>query len=140
MNSFGERLKLFAQQFGGVGKFAEATGVHPAQMSKYITGVSEPTRPIMERFAKAGLNVQWLLTGRGEMKAPTEGEEADEQGRIVYPSEIGPSAKIVGEVKVGDVVYGLVEIHPIKKKKGKKGRDERDQNQQNDTIEPNHTD
>ena len=125
VNTIGDRIRHFAKtRFGTLKRFGEAVGLTPSRVTEYVQNQYIPGGDILVRFKEVGMSLDWLVSGEGEMLA-----EDQEKGRIVYPSEVGPSAKIVGEVKVGDVVYGLVEIEPINKKKGKDGKDEREGNQ-----------
>lgn len=87
--TFGERLKYFAKErYGGVGNFAKACGIHSAQMSKYISGVNEPMRPVLEKFSEAGLSLDWLVSGIGQMDAPQSGFLIDPNSPVgTYPGE-----------------------------------------------------
>jgi transcriptional regulator with XRE-family HTH domain len=68
MTTFGERLRHWADtKFRTYGECAEAVGVSQGMLSKYMLGKQEPTLESLMKFAKAGVSVDWLLTGTGPM-------------------------------------------------------------------------
>lgn len=68
MQTFGDRLRQWAKAgFGSLEACAEAVGINYNQLNKYINGFSKPALEQMERFALAGLNAHWALTGKGPM-------------------------------------------------------------------------
>ncbi len=111
--TLGERLKLFAKErFGTLQAFGVEVGMTSGQLSNYTTGRVQPGTEILERFAGAGLNVHWLLTGRGEMDAPTtEKKEGAASGFIGFLTQeqidqlqallatARPAEEIKGEIK-----------------------------------------
>jgi len=72
-----ERLKLIIElKYNGVNtKFAEAIGINKQQMQVYLSGKSKPGADTLEKIAAIGINVQWLLTGEGEMEIKPASEE-----------------------------------------------------------------
>jgi hypothetical protein len=49
--------------------FAIKAGLSVQSFHKYISGISEPTRPVMNSIAEAaGVNLEWLSTGTGPMR------------------------------------------------------------------------
>jgi transcriptional regulator with XRE-family HTH domain len=68
VETVGSRLKAFAKaRFKRLGTFAEAAGINPSQLSDYIADKYIPRGDVLTKFAELGLNVNWLLTGKGEM-------------------------------------------------------------------------
>lgn len=84
-----DRLREFIEvrhgkKRGAQAAFAEAIGMSDSQVSDYVTGRREPGPVVLTKFASAGLNIHWLLTGEGEMEAnpPSAGamEPVDMEG------------------------------------------------------------
>lgn len=68
--SFTERLTLFANScFPSKKDFAEYLGMSPQHLSAYLNGAREPSKKILEKFYIAGLSLDWLFSGSGEMYA-----------------------------------------------------------------------
>ncbi len=66
--SIGERLKEFAQiQYGTIKEMSEVFSFNPNLISTYVNNRSVPGGLILSTLAKAGCNINWLLTGEGEM-------------------------------------------------------------------------
>lgn len=64
----GKRLKEFAKnKYGTVSAFAEACSMPQPQMSAYTSGAKSPSVDVLLRFLKAGCDINWLLSGEGEM-------------------------------------------------------------------------
>lgn len=66
-DAFSDRLKLL---IGNESRrsFAGRIGVSPSVLGQYVTGKSEPTRPVLIAITRTtGANIGWLLTGEGEM-------------------------------------------------------------------------
>jgi transcriptional regulator with XRE-family HTH domain len=65
---FTARLKL------AIGKrsaraFALQCGLSPAGLHHYLSGRSEPTRPVLIKISQmAGVSLEWLMTGRAPMR------------------------------------------------------------------------
>ena len=60
--------------------FAEQTGIAYRTMQGYIGGEREPNAEGMAGIAKAGINLNWLVSGEGEMfQAATQKNEISEQ-------------------------------------------------------------
>lgn len=66
--AFGERIRLAL--FGHkVREIAKAVGVSPSAIYNWISGTNEPNLTKLSAFATATqVSVQWLITGRGEMR------------------------------------------------------------------------
>lgn len=68
MHGIGGRLKAWREknkltQPGA----ASLYGVKPSSYQKYEMGLSAPGAEAMEKFVRAGINANWLLTGEGPM-------------------------------------------------------------------------
>lgn len=64
----GKRLKEFAKsRYGTVSAFAEACSMPQPQMSAYTSDAKSPSVDVLLRFLQAGCNINWLLSGEGEM-------------------------------------------------------------------------
>lgn len=48
-------------------EFAKLIGVTPQKISAYTSGVNLPNGETLQKIARVGINVHWLLTGEGEM-------------------------------------------------------------------------
>lgn len=62
----GIRIKKVAVDFGGISKLGELCGISRTQMSSYTSGTRVPNAQTLEKFANVGININWLLTGKGE--------------------------------------------------------------------------
>jgi transcriptional regulator with XRE-family HTH domain len=68
--TLGDRIKAFAKaRYGTQKALAEALGMPESQLSGYVKGVKAPASDVMERFRQAGMSIDWLLSGEGEMDA-----------------------------------------------------------------------
>lgn len=71
--TIGERLEHFAQsRYRTMVEFAKAVGMSKQQVSNYVNAVNGPGAKVLLRFASAGVNIHWLLTGDGDMDAPKQ--------------------------------------------------------------------
>lgn len=52
-------------------KFADVSGVHIGVLKKYERGVNVPGGEALAAFSSTGININWLLTGEGDMAART---------------------------------------------------------------------
>jgi transcriptional regulator with XRE-family HTH domain len=77
IGTFPERLKLAIGEMS-TREFANKSGFSPAAIYKYLAGKSEPSRPVLISMAKAaGVNIEWLMTGKGLMRKTESSELAD---------------------------------------------------------------
>ncbi|PJG82398.1 helix-turn-helix domain-containing protein [Caviibacterium pharyngocola] len=68
-----ERLKLVCEHKNWkIKEFAELTGLPYRTMQGYIGGEREPNAEGMTAIAKVGVNLNWLVSGEGEMFKETE--------------------------------------------------------------------
>ena len=79
MDSIGERLRHFAKtRYKTMTAFASAVGLKPASLTYYLNNQRVPGGEVLERFRQAGVSVDWLLSGEGEMEAkPRKAIELD---------------------------------------------------------------
>jgi transcriptional regulator with XRE-family HTH domain len=57
-------------------RFAEATGVHLSAIRKYEGRNSVPSGESLLAIAGTGVDLHWLLTGRGDMRAPSNTDDS----------------------------------------------------------------
>ena len=106
-------------------EFAKRIGVSPSGFGQYISGKSEPTRPVMIAIADvAQVNLEWLATGAGPMRrdsAETSQNSGLAKGRMLVNgteyaliplydirASAGPGREISGEEnKVGTIPFRL---------------------------------
>jgi transcriptional regulator with XRE-family HTH domain len=66
--TIGSRLKAWRHALGLTqAQFAERIGVHIGVLKKYEQGLNIPGGDALAAIAKTGVNMNWLLTGEGEM-------------------------------------------------------------------------
>ena len=56
-------------------RFAEVTGVHLSAIRKYEGRHSLPSHESLLAFACTGVDLHWLLTGEGDMRAPANASD-----------------------------------------------------------------
>ncbi|MFC6276940.1 helix-turn-helix domain-containing protein [Psittacicella hinzii] len=63
-----QRLKFICeQQKWKIKEFAELVGIPYRTMQSYLSGDREPNAEGMTAIAKVGINLNWLVTGQGEI-------------------------------------------------------------------------
>jgi len=68
-----ERLRSFLiDAFGSILNATRVTGVREASWYRYLSGHNAPSSDVFMTLAQHGCNLNWLLTGEGEMYANTE--------------------------------------------------------------------
>lgn len=78
------RLRIFLELRGrSVPEFADETGIPASTLHHHLTGRSVPGGGHLIRMAAAGLDVDWLLTGRLRVGAPSLLAELDESESVV---------------------------------------------------------
>ncbi|KGQ48586.1 DNA-binding protein [Gallibacterium anatis 10672-6] len=66
--SINSRVCLIIEHLGGsVTKFSERSGINYRSVQNYMRGDREPNSEAYLKFAQLGININWLLTGQGEM-------------------------------------------------------------------------
>lgn len=67
-DSIGERIRRFAKaEYKTASHLATALGMAPNQLHAYISSRIEPSSKILAKFAALNCNLNWLITGEGEM-------------------------------------------------------------------------
>lgn len=72
-NETGKRVKsaLLALGFRNVLEFSEKTGIKQSTVYAVIRGqIKKPGGSILGKFQDSGININWILTGEGEMFMP----------------------------------------------------------------------
>ena len=71
-NDIADRLRLWRKDVLEMTqvRFAEATGVHLSAIRKYEGRHSVPSGESLLAIAGTGVDLHWLLTGEGDMRAP----------------------------------------------------------------------
>jgi transcriptional regulator with XRE-family HTH domain len=70
---FAKRLDEFIiRSYKNYAEFAKAIGVDRSTIWHYINGLTKPPLSRMEDFYKAGVNINWLITGEGSMFSDCE--------------------------------------------------------------------
>ena len=71
MDTRGERLRAWIKvTFGSQVRASEELGINRSQLSEYCTDATTPSIDVIDKFAEAGLNVHWWVTGIGAMEVP----------------------------------------------------------------------
>lgn len=69
----GQRLREFVDTvYSTVKAFAEAVGMQPSNLHKYLNDEREACISVLARFAEAGCNIHWMVAGEGDMFADNE--------------------------------------------------------------------
>jgi len=64
----GDRIKLFGiSKYGNLSAFARAIGKTPDYLTPYYKNKSKPGSDLLILLYNLGCNINWLLTGEGEM-------------------------------------------------------------------------
>lgn len=65
----GERFRILAEALydGNKSDLARALDMKPGSFTKYLRGARRPGASILERLTRLGINVNWFLTGEGQM-------------------------------------------------------------------------
>lgn len=69
----GQRMRLFGESvYSSIKEFAQAVKMAPPNLQKYMNDEREPGSGILRRLYDIGCNINWLLTGNGNMFADNE--------------------------------------------------------------------
>lgn len=109
-----ENLKIAREFLGKSQKeMAKAVGASLTAWQNYESGSQVPGGKVFEALARMGFNINWLLTGEGEMK---QGEEA----RPVFTKEqqpaYSPPLKVNNDTDLAEIVDILKHDLPEAKK------------------------
>lgn len=84
--SISERLKQVCEAKNWkITDFAEQAGIAYRTMQGYIGGEREPNAEGMSGIAKAGVNLNWLVSGEGEMfqSEPQKGAMSEQETKLI---------------------------------------------------------
>ena len=78
-NDIADRLRLWRKDVLEMTqvRFAKATGVHLSAIRKYEGRHSVPSGETLLAIASTGVDLHWLLTGKGDMRAPSNNGDSD---------------------------------------------------------------
>lgn len=66
-------MRLFGETvYNSVKEFAEAVKMAPPNLQKYMNDDREPGSGVLRKLYNLGCNINWLLTGHGDMFAENE--------------------------------------------------------------------
>jgi transcriptional regulator with XRE-family HTH domain len=90
-----DRLKLWRKSVMEMTQeqFADATGVHLSAIRKYENRHSVPSSESLLAIASTGVDLHWLLTGKGDMRAPTSSD--DDQAKTEADAELVSRLKAI---------------------------------------------
>ena len=88
VDDIADRLKLWRKSVMEMTQeqFAETTGVHLSAIRKYENRHSVPSSESLLAIASTGVDLHWLLTGKGDMRAPVA--SGDDQVRTEADAEL----------------------------------------------------
>ncbi len=70
-------MRLFGETvYNSVKEFAEAVKMAPPNLQKYMNDDREPGSGVLRKLFALGCNINWLLTGQGDMFAENEAGRA----------------------------------------------------------------
>lgn len=106
-DGFSERLRVAANNAGGVGELGRKSGVASRTISGYLAGKGDPSRERLVALAEAGdVSVDWLATGRGPIRSFDEALGELEQGAVEAGARIQEAAtRYRGAGEAGGFVY-----------------------------------
>ena len=85
MHTIGERIRAFATyKYFKINDFADALSMSAPNVQAYMRGARKPGTAVLQKIQKLGCNLDWLLTGEGEMYIEKE-DLLKEDSRSVKP-------------------------------------------------------
>ncbi|MEP0860596.1 MAG: helix-turn-helix transcriptional regulator [Ignavibacterium sp.] len=69
---FTKKLRLFAENFGGISKLADALGIAQPSLSRYLSGEVKPGLDFIIKLKDLGCNINWLLSEDDKSPPGTE--------------------------------------------------------------------
>ena len=77
-NDIEDRLRLWRKDVLEMTqvRFAEATGIHLSALRKYEGRHSWPSGESLLAIAGTGVDLHWLMTGKGDMRAPSNTDDS----------------------------------------------------------------
>lgn len=87
-DQIGSRIGTVSDLIGDRKTAAEAAGVSVASLQRYIAGSMPPFDAVIGLAMKSGVSLQWLATGKGEMRPSAQsGERYDNCHGVPHPDE-----------------------------------------------------
>ena len=103
--NFSSRLKEFCVgTFKTQTEFASKLGIKPQALQKYLNGERLPMPELLNKLSSLGCNIDWLISGDGEMRKTSFSEP--KRGTVQIP--------ILAEVQCGTPVYMQIDNDSIK--------------------------
>jgi transcriptional regulator with XRE-family HTH domain len=86
--------QIFDAEKMTAGKFADLVGVSQPSVSNVTTGRNKPSVDMLEKIARVfpDINLRWLITGDGEMYAPSTSASSSQQ-ELTLPFSDGESVE-----------------------------------------------
>lgn len=104
MNDFPFRLKQFYKSIYKTQiEFAQKLSISPQALQKYLKGDRLPMPDTLNKISSLGCNIDWLITGEGEMLKSYKGENKPVR-----------SIPVLAEVECGTPVYTQINTSEIK--------------------------
>ena len=96
-----DRLKLWRKSVMEMTQeqFAETTGVHLSAIRKYENRHSVPSSESLLSIASTGGDLHWLLTGKGDMRAPESSD--DDEAKTEADAEMVSRLKAIEGLLIG---------------------------------------
>lgn len=96
-----DRLKLWRKSVMDMTQeqFAETTGVHLSAIRKYENRHSVPSSESLLSIASTGVDLHWLLTGKGDMRAPESSD--DDEAKTEADAEMVSRLKAIEGLLIG---------------------------------------
>ncbi len=96
-----DRLKLWRKSVMEMTQeqFAETTGVHLSAIRKYENRHSVPSSESLLSIASTGVDLHWLLTGKGDMRAPESSD--DDEAKTEADAEMVSRLKAIEGLLIG---------------------------------------
>lgn len=80
----GKRLRRIAEVLfdGNKSELARALNMHPGSFTKYLREKRRPGAKILNRILRLGVNINWFLTGEGQILRPGTSEDGSSSGPV----------------------------------------------------------
>ncbi|HNA45597.1 MAG: helix-turn-helix domain-containing protein [Dechloromonas agitata] len=103
-NEIGDRLRHWRKRVLGMTQeqFAQATGIHLSAIRKYESRSSLPSGESLLAIAGTGINLHWLLTNEGGMRAPPEAG--------AQPTQVSPTAELAQRLTAIEGLLGGLDM------------------------------
>jgi phage repressor protein C with HTH and peptisase S24 domain len=81
----GERFRRIADELfdGNKSELARSLDMQPSSFAKYTDGNRRPGSKVLERLSRLGVNINWFLSGEGQMLDGTVAEHTDSSATFV---------------------------------------------------------